>query len=79
MPAGRKIVMGRRPSAHVARGDPLALELGFLIQVARRERRILGRRRLLDIAMDAHRAAMDEAAHPGRDRRIEQILDRLWR
>ena len=67
---------GQAALGHVARGDPLAFELGFLIRIARRERRILGRRRLLDVAVHADRAAMHEAADACLDRRIEQVLHR---
>ena len=50
----------------------LAFQLGDLVGVARGERRILVGRRVLDVAVDAHRAAVDDAPHAGPGRRLDE-------
>ena len=42
-------------------GEPLAFELGDLVDVTRPKRRVLVRRRVLDVAVDADGAAVDDA------------------
>ena len=73
MPVGRAIVTSiAEPGAGVAR-QPLAFELGDLIDVARHERRILVGRRMLDVAVDADRAAVHDAADAGARRRLDDV------
>ena len=43
----------------------LAFELGLLVDVAGTERRVLVRRRMLDVAVHADGAAVHDAPHPG--------------
>ena len=43
-------------------GEPFAFELGLLIDVARPKRRVFIGRRMLDVAVDADRAAVHDAA-----------------
>ena len=75
MPVGRAMTS----SMPVARGglasDALAFELGLLIDVAGRERRVLVGRRVLDVAVHADRAAVHDAAHAGGLRELDERAD----
>ena len=55
------------------RGEPLGVELGALIDVAGRERRVLVCRRRLDVAVDAAGAAVHHAPDAGGARRLEHV------
>ena len=57
--------------------DGLPFHLRPLIHVARPERRVLVRRRALDVAVHADRAAMDDAPHAGRRGRFDDRADRF--
>ena len=57
--------------AAVVRGEQLRVELGALIDVPGRERRVLVCRRRLDVAVDAAGAAVDDTPDAGGARRFE--------
>ena len=59
------------PRRRLAR-EPFALELRLLVDVARAQRRILVRRRMLDVAVDADRAAVDDARDAVARRRFDE-------
>jgi hypothetical protein len=59
------------PSRRPASRQILSFELGDLVDVARRERGVFGRRRMLDIAVDADRAAVHDAGDAGARRRLD--------
>ena len=62
MPIGRAIDDLERMRAAVLARQLFGFELGLLIDVARIERRVLVRRRMLDVAVHAAGAAMHDAA-----------------
>src|SRR5262249_38468563 len=71
----------------VARAS-LPFDLRHLVDIPRRERRILVRGRMLDVAVDADGAAVDDAPHarPGggldqlSDRRpVDLVIDAVWK
>jgi hypothetical protein len=70
MPLGRAMTTSTPVRSACAR-DAFALELGLLVDVAWTERRVLVRRRMLDVAVYADGAAVDDAARPRRSRRID--------
>src|SRR5438094_42350 len=63
------------PRAGFAR-QPLAFQLRRLVVIARIERSVLAGWRMLDVAMDAHRTAVDDAPHTGGRGRFDKVTDR---
>ena len=75
----RTVDAGRPHDRHLDAGarrrlarQPLAFELRLLIDVARPERRVFVRRRMLDVAVDADRAAVHDAADAGARRPLRR-------
>ena len=65
--------------AEPRRGRPRPLfpfDFRPLIDVARPERRVLVRRRMLDVAVHAHRTAVHDATHAGARRLLDEVSDR---
>ncbi len=56
--------------------EPLAFELRLLVDVAGVERRVLVGRRMLDVAVDADRAAVHDAVDARPRRGLDQLADR---
>ena len=60
MPVGRTMTSST-PSRFAATAEPLAEEFRLLIDIAGRERCVFVSRRVLDVTMDADRAAVHDA------------------
>ena len=73
MPIGRATTTSSPLAAAELRGEELRVELGALVDVAGRERRVLVCRRRLDVAVDAAGAAVHHAADAGGARRFQHM------
>ena len=74
MPLGRAIVTSMPDRAAASRAL-LAFDLRALIDVAGPERRVFVRRRMLDVAVDADRAAVHDAADAGPCRLLDELAN----
>ena len=76
MPLGRAIVTSMPSRAAGLARQALPFELRLLVDVAGLQRRVLVRRRMLDVAVNADRAAVHDAPHAGARRRLDELADR---